>query len=223
VTEVSGKLPASKIRIRRHPERGAYDATTIREIVDKGLICHLGYATASGPVVLPTLYGRDGDIVYFHGSPAAGMFRHADLSVDVCLAITLVDGFVLARSLFSHSMNYRSVVIFGKAEKVEDLDEQLLGLRAITEHLVPGRWDEARQPNPDEMRQTAVFRLSLKHASAKVRTGGPKDDPEDLSLDVWAGVVPVQTVTGDPIPAADIRTGFEASAAVSNLAGRSRT
>jgi hypothetical protein len=150
------------------------------------------------------------------------MFRHADLSVDVCLTITLVDGFVLARSLFSHSMNYQSVVIVGKAEKVEDPDEQLLGLRAITEHLVPGRWDEARQPNPDEMRQTDLFRVSLAHASAKVRTGGPKDDPEDLSIDVWAGVVPVQTVTGDPVPAAEMRVGFEPSAAVSNLAARHR-
>ena len=222
MSEAPGKLPASKIRVRRHPERGAHDAETIRDIVDRGLICHLGYATDAGPVVLPTLYGRDGDTVYFHGSPAAGMFRHADLSADVCLTITLVDGFVLARSLFSHSMNYRSVVIFGKAEKVENQNEQLLGLRAITEHLVPGRWDEARKPNPDEMRQTAVFRVSLEQASAKMRTGGPKDDAEDLPLDVWAGVVPVSTVTGQPIPASEMPVGMEPSAAVRNLAGQRR-
>ena len=211
---------APRLRVRRHPERGAYDADGIREIVDSGLICHLGYATAAGPVVLPTLYGRHEDTVYFHGSPAAGMFRHADLSVDVSLAITLVDGFVLARSLFSHSMNYRSVVIYGKAERVEDPDEQLLGLRAITEHLVPGRWDEARLPNSDEMRQTAVFRVSLAQASAKIRTGGPKDDVEDLSLDAWAGVVPLSTVAGEPVPAPELPIGTAPSPAVQNLIDR---
>lgn len=210
------------MRVRRHPERGAYDAETVRSIVDAGLICHLGYATDAGPVVLPTLYGRDGDTVYFHGSPAAGMFRHADPTVDVCLTITLVDGFVLARSLFSHSMNYRSVAIFGKAERVEDKDEQLRGLRAVTEHLVPGRWDEARQPDEDEMRQTAVYRISLEKASAKVRTGGPKDDPEDISLDVWAGVVPVSIVTGQPVPAPELPSGTIPSEAVRILAGKHR-
>ncbi len=171
-------------------------------------MCHVGYQADHGLVVVPTLYGRDGDFLYLHGSPAAGMFRKVDKTADVCVTVTLVDELVLARSLFNHSINYRSVVVFGRAEPVEDEGEIFRGLQAITENTVPGRWDEARHPNPDELRQTLVVKLSLDEASAKVRTGPPGDDPEDLALEIWAGVIPVKTVFGEPVAVADLPGGL---------------
>lgn len=203
MTDPSKPEPSPVIKVNRQPDRGAYDRTTIDAILDEGYLCHVGYESHYGPVVLPTLYGRSGDYVYFHGSPAAGMFRRAKSGVNVCLTVTLVDGFVLARSLFHHSMNYRSVVAIGEAEPVTDLAETLHGLKVITENCLPGRWEEARQPNDVELRQTTVYRIELSAVSAKARSGAPGDDEEDVELDIWAGVVPVLSGIGEPIPAPD--------------------
>ncbi len=194
---------SNRVRVRRAPERGLYDRDTIDEILDVGMICHVGYQADHGPVVLPTLYGRSGDVIYIHGSPAAGMFRNSTRP-DVCLTVTHTDGIVLARSLMHHSMNYRSVTVLGKMEIVSDPDEIIAGLKAITENVIAGRWDEARQPNEDELRQTLVAKIPLGEASAKVRTGPPGDGEEDLSLDIWAGVVPIATAPGEPIPAPNL-------------------
>ncbi|MDA1279359.1 MAG: pyridoxamine 5'-phosphate oxidase family protein [Chloroflexi bacterium] len=204
MTEELKPVPDPAVRLSRLPERGSYDRATIDAILDEGYLCHVGYESDHGPVVLPTLYGRSGDFVYFHGSPAAGMFRRAKAEVDVSLTVTLVDGFVLARSLFHHSMNFRSVVAIGSAVRVEDPAEILHGLEAITENCLPGRWNEARQPNEIELRQTTVYRIELTRASAKIRTGPPGDDDEDVDLDIWAGVFPVLAGLGEPIPAPDL-------------------
>jgi len=197
-----------KTRVRRVPERGIYDKDAVYEILDAGFVCHLGYTASHGPVVLPTLYGRLDDTVYVHGSPAAGMFRNAESSA-VCLTVTHVDGIVLARSLFHHSMNYRSVVVLGNAEKIEDPDEMMLGLKAVTDNIVPGRWDDARGPNDDELRQTDVFKLEIANCSAKVRTGPPGDDEEDYDLDIWAGVMPLSQVAGELIPDPRLKAGVD--------------
>lgn len=209
----------SRSRVRRHPERGAYDRASIDAILDDGYLCHVGYQSESGLAVIPTLYGRHGDFVYFHGSPAAGMFRHAQPDAEICLTVTLVDGFVLARSLFHHSMNYRSVVVLGRAEEVIDPDEIMIGLEAITNAALPGRWDEARLPNETELRQTTVFRIALSEASAKTRNGPPGDEEEDVSLDIWAGVIPVSTHIGEPVPAPNLSPGIRPSVAIENLSG----
>jgi nitroimidazol reductase NimA-like FMN-containing flavoprotein (pyridoxamine 5'-phosphate oxidase superfamily) len=197
-----------KTRVRRVPERGIYDKDAVYEILDAGFVCHLGYTASHGPVVLPTLYGRLDDTVYVHGSPAAGMFRNAE-SPAVCLTVTHVDGIVLARSLFHHSMNYRSVVVLGNAEKIKDPDEMMLGLKAVTDNIVPGRWDDARGPNDDELRQTDVFKLEIANCSAKVRTGPPGDDEEDYDLDIWAGVMPLSQVAGELIPDPRLKAGVD--------------
>jgi len=188
-------------KVNRQPDRGAYDRETIDAILGEGYLCHVGYESQHGPVVLPALYGRSGDSVYFHGSNAAGMFRRSKSDVNVSLTVTLVDGFVLARSLFHHSMNYRRVVAFGKAEHVTDPAEILHGLKIITEHCLPGRWEEARQPNDVELRQATVYRIELSAVSAKARSGAPGDEKEDVELDIWAGVIPVLTRIGEPVPA----------------------
>ena len=197
------------VKITRVPERGAYDKESIYSTFDDGYLCHVAYESDHGPVVLPTLYGRHENFIYFHGSPAAGMFRRANADVNISLVVTHVDGFVLARSLFHHSMNYRSVVVIGKAEKVEDPKEVMHGLEVITENCLPGRWDEARQPNDVELRQTTVFRLELTAASVKARTGAPGDDAEDIDLDIWAGVFPVVSGVGNPIPSPDFTGGTD--------------
>jgi uncharacterized protein len=161
------------VKITRIPERGSYDSESIDSTFDDGYLCNVAYESDNGPVVLTTLYGRHENFIYFHGSPAAGMFRRANSDVNIRLAVTHVDGFVLARSLFHHSMNYRSVVAIGKAEKVTDPEEVMHGLEVITEKCFPGRWEEARKPNDVELRQTTVFRFELTAASVKVRTGAP--------------------------------------------------
>ena len=177
-------------QVRRLPERGTLERAAVHAILDEGLFCHVGFATERGPVVIPTLYARDGERLYLHGSPASRMLRALSRGVPLCITVTLVDGLVLARSVFNHSVNYRSVVVFGTATLVED-DEKREALRALTEQLAPGRWDEARQPTPTELKATSILALGLDEASAKVRTGAEEDDAEDLELPVWAGVVPV--------------------------------
>jgi hypothetical protein len=184
----------------REPERGIYDRETAYRILDEGFICHVGFVADGQPFVIPTGYGRQGDNLYLHGSAASRMLRQLDQGVPVCVTVTLLDGLVLARSVFNHSMNYRSVVILGTARKVDDPSEKIEALRAFSEHIVPGRWADARQPNEKELRATSVLRLPIQEFSCKVRTGGPIDDEEDYGFPAWAGVVPLEMVAGAPIP-----------------------
>lgn len=186
--------------VKRLPARGNYDRDTIDAILDEGFICHVGFAVDGQPYVIPTGYARVGDDVYIHGSSASRMLRNLSDGIGVCLTVTLVDGLVLARSAFHHSMNYRSVVILGKAELVTDTDEKNQALEALTEHIVPGRWPEIRWPNELELKATTVLKLAIDEASAKIRSGDPKDDEEDYEMDVWAGVLPLSLLTGAPIP-----------------------
>jgi nitroimidazol reductase NimA-like FMN-containing flavoprotein (pyridoxamine 5'-phosphate oxidase superfamily) len=184
------------------PDRARYDRDTIDAVLDEALVCHLGLVDdESRPFVVPTIHARVGDHVYVHGSPASRALRTAAGAVDACVVVTLVDGLVLARSAFHHSLNYRSVVLYGRAERVEDLDEKRAALDAVVEHVVRGRAADARPGNDKELRGTLVLRLPIDEASAKVRTGGPLDDDEDLDLPVWAGVVPLRVVPGEPVPA----------------------
>jgi nitroimidazol reductase NimA-like FMN-containing flavoprotein (pyridoxamine 5'-phosphate oxidase superfamily) len=186
--------------LHRHKERGSADRGDLYAILDAGLVCHLGVVADGVPLVLPTAYGRDGDTLYLHGSSANGAFGAAS-GQRVCATVTHMDGIVCARSVFTHSMNYRSAVVFGTATIVTDEDERWQALRLITDHLIPGRWAAARQPTRKEMAATAVLSLPLAEASVKVRTGMPADPPEDLGLDVWAGVLPIAVTFGDPQPA----------------------
>ncbi|MBW4576897.1 MAG: pyridoxamine 5'-phosphate oxidase family protein [Aphanothece sp. CMT-3BRIN-NPC111] len=186
-------------QIKRLPQRGEYEREAIYQILDEGLVCHIGFAVDGQPFVIPTAYGRVGDQLYVHGSPASRMLRSLSSGIEVCVNVTLLDGLVLARSAFHHSMNYRSVVIFGTATIVQDSDEKLEALRAFTEHVVPGRWADVRLPSRQEIQGTLVLSLSLTEASAKVRTGPPSDDEADYSLSVWAGVIPLPVVPGAPI------------------------
>jgi uncharacterized protein len=190
----------TRLRVRRHPERGVYDPGPIYAILDEGMIAHVGFLDAESPVVIPTAYGRERDYIYLHGSAVAFWCKRMTEGVPVCVTVTLADGLVLARSTFKHSMNYRSVMIFGTAQLVSEREEKLRGLECIVEHLVPGRSREARSPNENELIATSVLKLSLDEASAKVRTGGPIDDRDDFERPVWAGVLPFQAAYGPPIP-----------------------
>ncbi|HUQ39983.1 MAG TPA: pyridoxamine 5'-phosphate oxidase family protein [Acidimicrobiales bacterium] len=192
--------PSDRARVRRRAQRADYDRATIHAIIDEALICHVGFVVDGAPRVIPTIHARIDDTVYLHGSVASRMLRTLREGVPACLTVTILDGLVLARSAFHHSMNYRSVVVHGVAREVVDRDEKLRALEAVTNHVVPGRWDVARRPNATEVTTTLVLAMPIDEASAKVRTGPPIDDPEDMGLDVWAGVVPVSSVRGEPIP-----------------------
>ena len=199
-TETTPLSSTPRTTLRRHRERGQADRAALYEVLDAGLICHLGVVAADGtPVVLPTAYGRQGDTLYLHGSSANGAFWAAD-GQRVCVTVTHLDGIVAARSVFSHSVNYRSAVIFGTATIVTDEAERWDALRLITDHLIPGRWAAARQPTTKEMAATAVLSVPLAEASVKIRTGMPADEPEDHDLDVWAGVLPAAVTFGPPVP-----------------------
>jgi len=187
-----------RTRVRRLGERGRYDTETIHAILDEALICHVGFVVDGQPVVIPTIHWRDGETLYFHGSAASRMLRSLRDGVDACVTVTLLDGLVLARSAFHHSMNYRSVVVFGKAREVRE-DEKVRVLDSLVEHVVRGRSKEVRAPNLKELRQTLVLALPIDEASAKIRTGGPVDDEEDYALPVWAGVLPLTLTPGEPI------------------------
>lgn len=191
---------SARTRVRRHPERATYDREAVWSILDEGLICHLGFVVEGTPFVMPTMYARDGDLLYVHGSPASRMLQTAAGPVDVCLTVTLLDGLVLARSVFSHSMNFRSVVVVGRAEEITDVGEKMAASRALTEHVCRGRWADARHPSPRELATTTVLRLRLDEASAKVRSGGPKDAEPDLGLPVWAGELPLRVRAMPPVP-----------------------
>jgi len=186
--------------LKRLPERGSHERDVVHSILDAGFVCHLGFVTDRGPVVIPTAYGRTGDEVFIHGSPASRMLRSLKAGVEVCLTVTLVDGLVLARSTFHHSINFRSVVVFGRATQVTDPAKKKEALLAFVEHAVPGRNADARPPSDQEVKGTLVLSLPLAEASAKVRTGPPIDEPEDLELPVWAGVLPLPPTPAVPQP-----------------------
>jgi nitroimidazol reductase NimA-like FMN-containing flavoprotein (pyridoxamine 5'-phosphate oxidase superfamily) len=190
--------PTARTQVKRLPQRGAYDEATVHAILDEAFLCHVGFVIDGQPYVIPTGYGRSGNQLYIHGSAASRMLRTLADGVDVCVAVTLVDGYVLAKSAFHHSFNYRSVVVLGKARLVEDPSEKMEALRCVTNHIVPNRWEEVREPNPQELKATSVLALTLSEVSAKVRNGPPVDDEEDLALPVWAGVVPLRLTAGEP-------------------------
>jgi hypothetical protein len=212
--------PTARTRVRRLPERAVYDATTIAAVLDAGLVAHLGFVADGQPYVIPVLHARVGDAVYVHGSPASRALRVLAGGAPACLTVTHLDGIVLARSAFHHSVNYRSVVVLGRAEPVSAPAEKLRALEAFMERLTPGRWSEVRPPSDRELAATAVLRIGLGEASAKLRAGGPVDDEADLAWGAWAGVVPLALRAGDLEPAADLDPGTEPSPAVLALVAR---
>jgi nitroimidazol reductase NimA-like FMN-containing flavoprotein (pyridoxamine 5'-phosphate oxidase superfamily) len=202
--------PSARTRVVREPQRGVYDRSIAYQILDEGFICHVGFVVDGQPFVIPTGYGRTGHSLYFHGSAASRMLRRVDEGIAVCVTVTLLDGLVLARSIFNHSMNYRSVVILGTARAVTDRKEKLEALHLLSEHILPGRWAESRQPNEKELKATLVMRLPIEEFSAKVRQGPPIDDEEDYAFPTWAGVVPLTIVAGEPIDDARLVSGITA-------------
>jgi nitroimidazol reductase NimA-like FMN-containing flavoprotein (pyridoxamine 5'-phosphate oxidase superfamily) len=209
-------IQTARTTVRRLPERGKYDSATINAILDEGFICHVGFAVDSQPFVIPTGYARLGEKLYIHGSSASRMLRTLSGGVKVCVTVTLTDGLVLARSAFHHSVNYRSVVVLGKATPVQEPQEKMAALEAFTEHIVPGRWKEIRWPNDIEMKATSVLVLPLSEASAKVRTGPPKDDEEDYAMPIWAGVLPLSVVPGAPLDDPRVLPGIDPPANIRN-------
>jgi nitroimidazol reductase NimA-like FMN-containing flavoprotein (pyridoxamine 5'-phosphate oxidase superfamily) len=201
-----------RTRVRRLPRRGAYDRATIDAILDEGLVAHVGFVVDGQPFVIPTLYARDGDRVLVHGSAASRMLKTLDTGVDLCITVTLADGLVVARSAFESSMNYRSVVLLGKARTVDEPAAKMDALRALVEHLIPGRWDDCRLPDDEEMKATLVLEMPINEASAKIRTGPPLDKPRDLDTSYWAGELPFAQLVGTPVPDALLRAGIDAPA-----------
>jgi nitroimidazol reductase NimA-like FMN-containing flavoprotein (pyridoxamine 5'-phosphate oxidase superfamily) len=191
--------PTARTRVVREAMRAAYDRETVYAILDEGFLCHVGFVQNGQPFVIPTSYGRKDSSLYIHGSAASRMLRQVKEGLPVCVTVTLLDGLVLARSIFNHSMNYRSVVILGTATLVDDPEEKLEALRLLSEHILPGRWEESRQPNERELKQTSVLRVPIEEFSAKVRTGPPVDDEEDYSFPTWAGIVPLEMKAGEPV------------------------
>lgn len=188
-----------RTRVVREPNRAVYDREAIYKILDEGFVCHLGFSAEGQPFVIPTMFARVGDYIYFHGSAASRTLRGLSGGIPVCITVTLIDGLVLARSVFNHSMNYRSVVALGNAVLIDDPAEKLAALKAFTEKILPGRWADARQPNEKELKSTSILKLALTEASAKVRAGDVEDDAEDYALSVWAGIVPLRLVADAPI------------------------
>jgi nitroimidazol reductase NimA-like FMN-containing flavoprotein (pyridoxamine 5'-phosphate oxidase superfamily) len=205
--------PTPRSTLQRHGDRAAADRTALYEVLDAGLVCHLSIVHNGAPVVLPTGYGRDGDTLYLHGSTGSASMRAAALGVDICVAVTLFDGVVYARSVFHHSINYRSAVVHGRARELSDEDAKLTGLRALTEHLAPGSWAHTRLPTRKELAATSVLTLDLTEASVKIRTGHPVDEPEDVEAGTaWAGVLPLEPRWGAPIPSNDLPSGMDVPA-----------
>lgn len=201
--------PSARTRVKRMPERGAYEREQVDAILDAGLVCHLGLVHDGQPYVIPTLHARLGDRLYVHGSSASRALRALREGIPACATVTLLDGIVLARSVFEHSVNYRSVVVLGTATPVTDREEKNAALEAFTDKLLPGRWADARPPTPRELKATGVLWLPLDEASAKIRTGGPDDaDTADGDLDVWAGVIPLRTAAGAPVADPGLRPGI---------------
>jgi nitroimidazol reductase NimA-like FMN-containing flavoprotein (pyridoxamine 5'-phosphate oxidase superfamily) len=199
--------PTPRTRLVREADRAVYDREAAYRILDEGFLCHVGFVADGQPFVIPTSYGRKEDNLYIHGSAASRMLRNLKDGVPVCVTVTLLDGLVLARSIFNHSMNYRSVVVLGKATLVDEPEEKIEALRRLSEHIIPGRWADSRQPNERELKATSVLRLPIEEFSAKVRVGPVVDDEEDYSFPTWAGVVPLEMKTGAPIDDARLVTG----------------
>jgi len=211
-----------RTRVRRLPKRGAYDRATIDAILDEGLVAHVGFVVDGQPFVIPTLYARDGDRVLIHGSAASRMLVTLDEGVDMCVTVTLADGLVVARSAFESSMNYRSVVLLGKARAVGEPAAKMDALRALVEHLIPGRWDDCRLPDDDETKATLVLEMPIDEASAKVRTGPPLDKEHDLDTSYWAGVLPFRQVVEAPVPDALLRAGIDVPAYLRNYSRKTK-
>ena len=201
------RAPSARSAVRRHPERGSYDREAIYAIFDEAVFCHVGFAVDGQPFVIPTIHARVGDTLYLHGSPASRLLRELAGPVDVCVAATILDGLVLARSVYNHSMNYRSAAVFGRARAVDEHAEKLAALEAVSEHVVRGRWADARRPTEKELAGTRVLAVEIEEASAKVRTGPPGDFDEDVPLPIWAGVIPLRLVAGAPVTDEEVPDG----------------
>jgi uncharacterized protein len=207
VTDTFPKTTRNKVK--RLPERGHYDAATIYPIVDAALICHVGFAIDGQPFVIPTLHARQGDTILLHGAKGSRMLRHIQSGGEVCITVTLIDGIVLARSVFHHSINYRSAVLFGTGAVIDDEQARVQALAIFTERLIPGRWQDARQPNAIELKQTTIVAVPIASASAKLRSGPPGDEAEDYDLPVWAGVLPLRQIAGTPLADPQLKSGVE--------------
>ena len=208
MSDASSELDiTARTQIRRKPDRGRYDLATIRAILDEAFLCHVADDLGSGPVIIPMAFGRVDDDIYLHGAAGNALLRAIARGSDVCVAVTLTDGLVLARSAFHHSMNYRSVVVFGTGVQVDDVDEKRRAVDAIVDHVIAGRSADARPPTDAELRATLVVRIAISEASAKVRTGGPIDDDEDLALPIWGGHIPLRIVADSPIADPDVPAG----------------
>jgi nitroimidazol reductase NimA-like FMN-containing flavoprotein (pyridoxamine 5'-phosphate oxidase superfamily) len=199
MTDPPDTAATPRTRVRRVPERGRYDRETIEAILDEALVCHVGIVSDGSPVVIPMACARDGDRLLLHGSTASRLLKTLTSGAEVCVTVTHLDGVVVARSVFHSSMNYRSAVVIGRAEVITDPRSKLGALQTLVERLIPGRWDEVRETSEKELRATTILSLSLTESSAKIRSGPPKDDEEDLSLDIWAGEVPLRTISLDPV------------------------
>jgi len=201
--------PTRRTQLHRLPKRAAYDREIVYRILDEALVCHVGLVVRRHPLVIPTGFGRKDDTLYLHGSTASHMLREASKGIPVCVTVTLLDGLVLARSAFHHSLNYRSVVIFGTAHTVTSKEEKLDALRIFTNHIIPNRWDDVRPPSVQELKATAVLALPLREVSAKIRSGPPGDEEEDYALPIWAGIVPLTLSAGAPIADAKLRFAIQ--------------
>lgn len=220
---MEGFAPTERTTLKRLPQRGSYDREVVYRILDEGLVCHVGFAVDGQPFVIPTAYGRVGDKLYIHGSAASRTLRDLSGGIPVCVTVTLVDGLVLARSAFHHSINYRSVVILGAATVVAAAEEKMTALKAFTEHVIPGRWDDVREPNEQELKGTSVLALPLAEVSAKVRTGPPKDDEEDMAIPVWAGELPLRITAGPPVDDPQLSAGVSPPAYVTLYSRQAQT
>jgi uncharacterized protein len=215
--------PTERTTLKRLPQRGSYDREVVYRILDEGFICHVGFAVDGQPFVIPTAYGRIGDTLYLHGSAASRAMRGLSGGIPMCVTVTLVDGLVLARSAFHHSINYRSVVILGVATVVAAAEEKMTALRAFTEQVIPGRWVDVREPNEQELKGTSVLALPLLEVSAKIRTGPPKDDEEDMAIPVWAGELPLRITTGSPVDDPQLLAGISPPAYVTLYSRQAQT
>ncbi len=217
----SDRAATDRTRVRRLPERGAYERETLNAILDEAPICHVGFVQNAQPFVIPTIHARYGDIIYFHGSPASRMLRLMKDGTTVCVTATIVDGVVAARSVFHHSMNYRSAVVLGTTRLVDDQAERLRAMEVVTEHVLPGRWAEARHPSDVEAKGTLLVAVLIEEFSVKIRTGPPVDDEEDYQLPIWAGVIPLSTAIHYPEPDPLLRDGIEVSESVTRFSSGS--
>ena len=216
------QMPTPRTRVVREADRAVYDREAVYRILDDGFLCHVGFVIDGQPFVIPTSYGRKGASLFIHGSAASRMLRQTQKEgVPVCITVTLLDGLVLARSVFNHSMNYRSVVVLGKATLVDDPAEKIAALRVLSEHILPGRWDDSRGPNERELKATSVLSVPIEEFSAKVRVGPPMDDEEDYAFPTWAGVMPLEMVAGKPIDDAHLLPGKSAPDYLANYTRKS--